>query len=122
MGQGDEYSRDAYLGDFYAYDSDESDDFDPYLSDEDWQDMYSDELLYAWEKIQEYVYDNYLNLTRSCTFPKFVQFVTEPERVFPTPSPSFHAEQIWNKIKGTPAISDRVLPEYFWKWIDSQLI
>ena len=122
MGQGDEYSRDAYLGDHYAYDSDESDDFDPFLDEESWQDMYSDELLYAWEKIQEYVHDKYLILDQNSTFPKFVQFVMEPWRILPTTSPSFHAEQIWNKIKMVPAVSNRVLPEHFWSWIDSLLI
>jgi hypothetical protein len=122
MGINDEYSRDAYLGDHYAYDSDDSDDFDQYLDEESWQDMYSEELIYAWEHVQEYVYDNYLVLDRDCTYPRFVAFVMEPHQLWPSSSPSAHAEQIWNKIKRTPAIAERVTPGHFFTWFDSQLI
>ena len=121
MGINDEYSRDAYLGDHYVYDSDESDEFDSHLDEESWQDMYSDELLYAWGKINEYVYDHYLILKTNCTYPTFVDFIMDP-REWMTSSPSFHAEQIWNKIKKTQVIFDQVFPENFYAWFDSQLI
>lgn len=121
MGINDEYSRDAYLGDHYAYDSDGSDDFDQYIDDESWQDLYSEELLFAWEKINEFAYDNYLIFDRNCNFPNFVGFVMDGSKS-PPKQRSFYGEAIWNKIKDVPAISDRVQAENFYSWFDSQLI
>jgi hypothetical protein len=121
MGINDEYSRDAYIGDQFAYDSDGSEDFDPYLDEESWQDMYSDELLYVWEKIQEYTYDNCLVLNENCKFPNFVDFVMDPSRWCPTMTPSGHAHRLWNKIKRVPILIDRILPENFYTWFDENI-
>ena len=121
MGINDEYSRDAYTGDQYAYDSDGSDDFDPFLDDESWQDIYSEELIYAWEKIHEFVDDNYLLFDSSTKFPHFVGFVMDCSKWRQTPM-SFYGEQIWDKIKDVPVIRERVQPENFYTWFDSQLI
>ena len=121
MGINDEYSRDAYTGDQFAYDSDGSDEFDPFLDEESWQDMYSEELLYVWEKIHEYVYDNYLVVNDCCRFPAFVDFVLEPHNWQATMIPSLHAEQVWDKIKITPILIDRVFPENFYTWFDENI-
>ena len=121
MGINDEYSRDAYLGDQYAYDSDGSDDFDQFIDDESWQDLYSDELLFAWERIHEFAYDNYLIFDRNCTFPNFVNFVMDCTTSYPIQE-SFYGERMWNKIKDVPVIYERVQAENFYSWFDSQLI
>lgn len=121
MGVNDEYSRDAYVGDHYVYDSDDSDDFDPFLDAESWQDMYSEELLYAWGKIQEYVHAKYLVLDRNCTYPSFVEFVMEPHLWHPTQTPAFHSAQIWNKIKNTHVVGQRVWPENFYTWMEQYI-
>jgi hypothetical protein len=120
MGHGDEYSRDAYTYEEVC-DSDDSEDFDPYLHPEDWQDMYSHELLDAWECIQEYTYDNYLFLKNDCNYTKFVEFVLDPQKTGQNFSPTFHADKIWNKIKNIQVVHERVDPENFYAWINIYL-
>ena len=120
MGINDEYSRDAYNYE-EAYDSDGSSDFDPYLDHESWQDMYSEELLHAWETIQEYVYDKYLSLSHECTYPKFVDFVLNSYNYPVGDQYSFHADQIWNRVKIDTIIRERVNGNAFRTWIDSYI-
>jgi hypothetical protein len=120
MGLNDEYSRDAYNYE-QAYDSDGSDEFDPFVHPEDWQDIYSDELLGAWENIQNYLYTNFLAFRRECSYPKFVDFVMDPSRYEQTFDPSYHSERIWKEIQDVPAISERVMPENFYTWINIYL-
>jgi hypothetical protein len=59
----------------YSYDSHEEDEHGYTLSPEDWQDMYSQELLNVWMSIVEYHEDWYLPLTK--TFNQFCEFVYE---------------------------------------------
>lgn len=120
MGINDEYSRDAYNYE-NAYDSDGSSDFDPYLDHESWQDMYSEELLNVWAAIQEYTYDKYISLSHECTYPKFVDFVLNSGNYPTSELYSFHADQMWNKIKIDTIIRERVSAYSFRPWIDSYI-
>jgi len=113
MGRNDEYSRDAYSYDL-AYDSDGSDEFDPELHPEDWQDMYSQELLDGWMKIREYTEERYLE-TRA-QFPDFVDLVISPDRWYHVETPTHHHEAIWNLISNLPVIRDRVQASNFYGW------
>ena len=113
MGLNDEYSRDAYAFED-AHDTDsESSDFDPYLDEEDWQAMYSEELGQAWGLLQEYAWDNFLTL--SCNYTMFVEFVLESDR-WPPSDAFFHAERAWNKINDIPVVYERVQPGNFYTW------
>ena len=113
MGINDEYSRDAYILDDARDTDSESSDFDPYLEEEDWQAMYSEELGYAWGLLQEYAWDNYLML--DCNYTMFVEFVLESSRWAPS-GPFFHGERAWNKIKDVGVVYERVQPENFYTW------
>jgi hypothetical protein len=115
MGQGDEYSRDAYNYDL-AYDSDSSDDFDPELHPEDWQDMYSGELLDGWMALRGYADDHYLRLHAG--FPDFVNLVLEPTHWNLATQPNLTWQIMWNLIARLPIISDRVRPENFYGWAE----
>jgi hypothetical protein len=115
MGQGDEYSRDAYTYDL-AYDSDGSDEFDPELHPEDWQDMYSQELLDGWMKIREYVEARYTKL--SAKFPDFVDLVLGRVQWFQDRASAQTHVEIWNLLGNMPIIRDRVQPENFYGWAE----
>jgi len=116
MGQGDEYSRDAYLGEQYVYNSDEdSDEFDSQLDPEDWQAVYSDDLLDAWMIIYEELQKNYL--THVVKYSQFVDFVMEPwkwgpARLYPKP---IHT-RLWNEISTIETIDDRASEDQFHAW------
>jgi hypothetical protein len=113
MGINDEYSRDAYNYDL-AYDSDGSDEFDPELHPEDWQDMYSQELLDGWMKIRDYMEERYLE-TRA-QFPDFVDLNLNATRWYSSDPQSNHHENLWNLIGQMPIIRDRVQAENFYGW------
>ena len=113
MGLGDEYSRDAYNYDL-AYDSEESDDFDSDLHPEDWQDMYSQELLDAWMKIREYTEIHYMKIDAG--FPEFVDLVLEPHNWFGPSVPTLDERIMWSSIKDMPIICDRLTQESFFVW------
>ena len=117
MGINDEYSRDAYQGDHYVYDSDDQDDFDPELHPEDWQDMYSQELLDGWSYIQEFMTDNYLQINPDATYPKFVEFVLNPYKYAPTLQPTELMQEIWTKVRRVKLIRERVQAEQFYTWV-----
>ena len=113
MGRNDEYSRDAYNYDL-AYDSDGSDEFDPELHPEVWQDMYSQELLDGWMKIRDYMEERYLE-TRA-RFPDFVNLVLNSSNWYDATPQNEHHEIMWNLIAELPIICDRVQSENFYGW------
>jgi len=119
MGINDEYSRDAYLGDHYAYDSDESDDFDTDVHPEDWQDLYSQELLDGWMNIRQYLDEKYLPYRAN--FPEFVQLVMLPGNWYSTHEPTTLQLEMWNRIKNFPIIRERVLAENFYAWSENYI-
>lgn len=115
MGINDEYSRDAYLGDPYAYNSDEEgDEAESQMNPEDWQALYSDELLDAWTVIYDELIRNYL--THVVRYPQFIEFVMDPgqwsARSAHTP---FHTH-LWNQISPIDCISKRVSGHEFHGW------
>jgi hypothetical protein len=116
MGINDEYSRDAYQGEQYAYDSDGSDDFDPELHPEDWQDMYSHELLDGWNFVLEFIHDNYLGRKPTCTYPKFVDMVLNPSQFLPSDGSTSVFRNLWARVRQIRIIRDRVEPEQFYTW------
>jgi len=118
MGLNDEYSRDAYNYE-QAYESEDSDDFDPELHPEDWQDMYSAELLDAWMSIREYLEDNYMKINTG--YHKFVEFVLDPEVWTATGTPGIHQCILWDKIKDKQIINERVEPDQFFAWSGNYL-
>jgi hypothetical protein len=113
MGINDEYSRDAYNYDI-AYDSDGSDEFDTELHPEDWQDMYSQELLDGWMNIREYMDSRYLE-TRA-RFPNFVDLVLDSEQWYRNGPFNEHHENMWGLIANLPVIRDRVQAANFYGW------
>ena len=78
MGLNDEYSRDAYNTVDDAYDSEGSDEFDPELHPEDWQDMYSQEILDGWMHLRSYLDQNYIKIRAG--YPQFVELVLNPSK------------------------------------------
>jgi hypothetical protein len=114
MGINDEYSRDAYAYE-QAHTSDEDgEEYDKNLHPEDWQDMYSNDLLDGWMHIREYTEDNYLRLI--ATFPDWNDFVLNPSQFFTFDPPSQFQIEIWNKISSITVISDRVSECHFFGW------
>jgi hypothetical protein len=118
MGLNDEYSRDAYTYE-QAYDSEDSDDFDSELHPEDWQDMYSTELLDAWMSIREYLEENYMKINAG--YHQFVEFVLEPGVWRTSVTPGIHQYILWDKIKNNPIINNRVESEQFYAWSGNYL-
>ena len=115
MGQGDEYSRDAYLGEHYAYNSDEdSDEFDSQLDPEDWQAVYSEDLLDAWMVIYDELQRNYL--THIVKYSQFVDFVMTPWRWHSDSEPNPTHRRLWNEISSIETIDDRVWEDQFYGW------
>ena len=76
MGINDEYSRDAYQYDQVWNSDDDSDEFDSQLDPEDWQAVYSEDLLDAWMIIYDELQKNYL--THVVKYSQFIDFVMEP--------------------------------------------
>ena len=118
MGINDEYSRDAY----YEYNAvadqdDDQDDFDLELHPEDWQDMYSKELLDGWMHLRQYVDENYMKITVG--FPDFVSFVLAPHLWYTEEQPGMWQQCIWNDISKIAVITDRVCPENFYAWVNN---
>jgi hypothetical protein len=116
MGLGDEYSRDAFTYDA-AWDSDESDEFDNELDPEDWQAMYSDEILDGWMFIREFTEERYMKLRAN--YPKFVELVMDPHKWFTRRQPTLDQERMWSRLGRLPIISERVNPENFYSWAEN---
>jgi hypothetical protein len=118
MGINDEYSRDAYNYDL-AYDSDESDDADLELHPEDWQDMYSQELLDGWMIIRGYSEERYMKITG--TFNDFVELVLQPDEWYTREEPQASWRAIWSMMQDLPIISERVQPHNFYAWSEKYI-
>lgn len=116
MGINDEYSRDAYNYDL-AYDSDESDDVDLDLHPEDWQDMYSQEILDGWMTMKGYLDERYIEIQG--TFHDFVNLVLEPTEWYTRENPQPIWRDLWNLIGNLPIISERVQPQNFYAWAEN---
>jgi hypothetical protein len=120
MGQGDEYSRDAYLGEHYVYNSDEDlDEFDSQLDPEDWQAVYSEDLLSAWMIIYDELQRNYL--THIVKYSQFVDFVMEPWRWRSFTEPSLTHRRLWSEMSTIETIDDRILEDQFHGWAQYHL-
>ena len=118
MGQNDEYSRDAHEYDM-AYESDTSDEVDLELHPEDWQDMYSQEILDAWMLIRGYLDENYIK--NRAHYPDFVELVLEPQNWYATwPPPDTH-RILWNLISDMPIVSERVTSYNFYAWAQNYI-
>ena len=115
MGINDEYSRDAYQYE-QSWDSDDSDEFDLQVDPEDWQAIYSEELLNAWMTIRVWHEDRYLPL--QVTYNSFIGFVLNPFPwyTYATDAPSPACSTIWDEISKIKVISERVGREQFWGW------
>ena len=115
MGINDEYSRDAYQYE-QSWDSDDSDEFDLQVDPEDWQAIYSEELLNAWMTIRVWHEDRYLPL--QVTYNSFTGFVLNPFPWYTHASGpmSIACSTIWDEISKIKVISERVVPEQFWGW------
>lgn len=119
MGINDEYSRDAYLGDQYAYNSDDdSDTVESQLDPEDWQAMYHEELWDAWLVLEEYVYDHYL--TSQCSYHLLVDFLSNPEQCTPSVGTP-NAQAAWFHMSQVPIVRERVQPGQFHTWFDAHI-
>lgn len=118
MGQNDEYSRDAHEFDT-AYESDASDEVDLDLHPEDWQDMYSHEILDAWMIIRDYLEDNYIKTRAS--YPDFVNLVLDPQNWYSTHEPPTTHRILWNLISSAPIVSDRVTASNFYAWAQNYI-
>lgn len=114
MGINDEYSRDAYLGDHYAYDSDESDDHEIELDEESWQDWYSEEILDAWMTLRGHLDENYIQT--SAKYPEFVELVLNSGQWYTAEDPSQDLMALWNIVSSFSIVKERVLPQNFWAW------
>lgn len=118
MGLNDEYSRDAYSGDHYAYDSDgDSDDFSDQLDHEDWLDMYSQEILDGWMYLRSYLDENYIKYKAG--FPDFCDLVLDPSKWYTAERPGTIQERLWSQVSSVGLIAERVQPENFYAWVEN---
>ena len=117
MGRNDEYSRDAYQGDHYAYDSDDSDEFENELDPESWQDWYSQEILDGWMYLRDYFDQNYIQCRAK--FPDFCDLVTDPSRWYQGEAPTAFQEFLWGLVRRAPIVTNRVQPENFYAWVEN---
>jgi hypothetical protein len=116
MGRNDEYSRDAHEYEL-AYDSDESDEFDNELDPEDWQDMYSEELLDAWMNVRGILDENYIQYKAG--YPDFVELVLHPTKWYSVQQPSLLQRTMWLAIKDAPIVGERLQAENFYAWSEN---
>jgi hypothetical protein len=118
MGLNDEYSRDAHTYD-QAYDSDESDDFESQLDPEDWQDMYSDELLDAWMALRKELEEKYIRVIAG--YPEFIDLVLNPQEWYSREEPSMFHIGLWNIVNQWTIVTDRVNIQNFCAWVDNYI-
>lgn len=123
MGRNDEYSRDAY----FEYDgvkpdtnNQEDEEIDLTIDPEDWQALYSDELLNAWMTIREYFENMYI--WTSVTYNDFTTFVTEPHVFWSHDPPTARQHEIWEALKvRSPFVKARVAEEQFYGWSNNYI-
>lgn len=118
MGQGDEYSRDAYNYEL-AYDSDESDEMDYEMHPEDWQDMYSQEILDGWMVIRGYTAEHYMQIQG--TFHDFMNLALAPQEWYTRNPPQAVWRTLWNMLKDFPIISERIQEANFYAWSEKYI-
>jgi hypothetical protein len=118
MGLNDEYSRDAFQGDNYAYDSDDQEEVLE-LGPEDWQDMNSQELLDAWMSIRAYIEQYYIKTT--ATYPDFIELVLQPIKWNTTAEPTPFQRRLWDLVARQKVVRDNVDPENFYAWSDNYI-
>jgi len=114
MGQGDEYSRDAYQYEQTWNSDEESDEFDSQLDPEDWQAVYSEDLLDAWMIIYDELQKNYL--THVVKYSQFVDLVMEPWKWYPAPHLNPVHVRLWAELSTIETIEERVSPDQFHGW------
>jgi len=120
MGINDEYSRDAYQYEQICNSDEDSDEFDSQLDPEDWQAVYSEDLLDAWMIIYDELQKNYL--THVVKYSQFIDFVMEPwlwgpARLYPNP---VHM-RLWAEISTIETIEERVSADQFHGWAQYHL-
>lgn len=120
MGLNDEYSRDAHMYDMAYEDSDGSDEFDSQLDPEDWQDMYSDELLDAWMPLRDFLESKYIQTT--ARFPEFVDLVLNPRQWYTNDPPSMFHTELWNIVNQYSIVTERVHVQNFCAWVDNYIV
>jgi hypothetical protein len=119
MGQGDEYSRDAYQYEQAWHSDEDSDEFDSQLDPEDWQAAYSEDLLDAWMIIYDELQKNYL--THIVKYSQFVNFVMVPWNWHSNSAPSPVHRRLWNEISTIETMNERVLEDQFYGWAQHHL-
>jgi hypothetical protein len=115
MGINDEYSRDAHEYQL-VYSDDDSDDFDSQLDPEDWEAVYSQELLNGWMTIRAWLDTQYLHT--QVAYPVFVEFVLNPSPWFSGDEPDPVCVELWKEISKIDVIQERVVLEQFTGWFD----
>jgi hypothetical protein len=116
MGINDEYSRDAFQYDL-AYESESSvDDFESEIDPEDWQAIYSDELLDGWMYIREFCEQQYIQ--PRATFTDFIELVIQPWNWETDEEMTQWQQVIWRDISQIQVISERVEPQNFCAWLN----
>jgi hypothetical protein len=119
MGINDEYSRDAYQGDNYVYDSDDSDGPDPPLHPEEWQSRHTEELLDAWMTIRQYLDEKYVN--RVASYPEFVDLFLNIGEYYMVSSPPPQYIELWNLIAQRPIVRENLVSHNFYGWIEKYI-
>jgi hypothetical protein len=114
MGVNDEYSRDAYQYEQVWNSDEDPDEFDSQLDPEDWQAVYSEDLLDAWMIIYDELQRNYL--THLVKYSQFVDFVMTPWRWHSDLEPNPVHRRLWNEISSIETIDDRVWEDQFYGW------
>ena len=115
MGVNDEYSRDAYQYEQICNSDEDPDEFDSQIDPEDWQAIYSEDLLNAWMIIYDELQRNYM--THVVKYSQFIDFVMEPWKWHPSRSDanSTH-KRVWSEISLIETISERISEDQFHGW------
>lgn len=119
MGVNDEYSRDAYQYEQAWNSDDDPDEFDSQLDPEDWQAVYSEDLLDAWMIIYDELRINYLS--HVVKYSQFVEFVMEPWQWSPCSDPSPTHRRLWSGIVHIETIQERIEEDQFYGWAQQYL-
>jgi hypothetical protein len=119
MGVNDEYSRDAYQFEQIWNSEDDSDEFDSQIDPEDWQAIYSEDLLDAWMIIYEELFKNYIS--HVVKYSQFMEFVMEPWHWRPETDPAPIHSLLWERISRVETIHERVSEEQFHGWAQEYL-
>ena len=119
MGINDEYSRDAYQYVQVWNSDDDSDDFESQIDPEDWQAVYSEDLLDAWMVIYDELQKNYI--THVIKYAQFVEFVMDPWKWRAIVDPWPVHRRLWVEISRIETIRERVSEDQFHGWAQTHL-